>query len=74
MQITLEEVEVVFGSGAGARVKQAMGMRRASLVAHEVMGSSDEDLPDQAVTLNGLPKLTRRRKSVDAPELKSGEV
>ena len=51
-----------------------MGMRRASLVEHEVMGSSDEDLPDQAVTLNGLPKLTRRRKSVDAPELKSGEV
>ena len=51
-----------------------MGMRRASLVEHEINGSSDEDLPGEAVTLSGLPKITRRHKAVDEPELKHGQV
>lgn len=59
--ITLEEVEVVFGSGAGARVKQALGRRRASI---EGVEAEDEDADNKAVTLNEIPKLARRHMSL----------
>jgi hypothetical protein len=74
LQITLEEVEVVFGSGAGARVKQAMCRRRESIEEMDVITltgtSEDEVLPDQAVTLNHVPKFANKRIRVDTPELK----
>jgi hypothetical protein len=66
----LEEVEVVFGSGAGARVKQAMGRRRSSVVQIEGHDIDEDYLPDSAVTLNHVPKFAKKRIRVDEPELK----
>ena len=61
----------MFGSGAGARVKEAMGRRRESIEVEGITSpSSEEDLPDQAVTLNHIPKFAKRRIRVDEPELK----
>ena len=59
-QITLEEVEVVFGSGAGTYVKQALG-RRSSIT--ETASDSDEGhnpAEGNAVVLNDIPKPTKR--------------
>ena len=65
-QITLEEVEVVFGSGAGSVVKQALA-RRGSLTnyeGHELTGSfGDSPSPTEEYetgTLKSVPKATRR--------------
>lgn len=55
-QITLEEVEIVFGSGAGVYVRQALG-RRSSV--HE-SGDSEDGLDGNAVTLNAVPKVVKR--------------
>ncbi len=55
-QITLEEVEVVFGSGAGVFVRQALG-RRASVADPN---DSDGPIEGNAVTLNAVPQFTRK--------------
>ena len=64
----------MFGSGAGARVKEAMGRRRESIEGvgsiRSATRSYEEDLPDQAKTLNHIPKFAKRRIRVDEPELK----
>jgi hypothetical protein len=73
LQITLEEVEVVFGSGAGARVKQAMGRRRESIEEMDgitITNRSEEIMPDEATTLNHIPKFAKKRIRIDEPDLK----
>lgn len=66
--ITLEEVEVVFGSGAGGVVKQALGRRRAASIDGVEAGSGDNDSDDQAVTLSHIPKLTQRHMKLAPPQ------
>ena len=58
-QITLEEVEVVFGSGAGAVVKQALG-RRASTTHDSVDAAESPTEEGNVATLDKVPKATRR--------------
>ena len=58
-QITLEEVEVVFGSGAGAVVKNALG-RRASVTSGGVVPAESPTEDEATGTFKGVPKATRR--------------
>ena len=64
MQITLEEVEVVFGSGAGQFVKQALGRRGSIRGEIHESGSESEETTNpakgNAVVLNDIPKPTKR--------------
>lgn len=69
-QITLEEVEVVFGSGAGTYVRQALG-RRSSV--HE-RNDSDSSIEGNAVTYNAVPKLAKKALHADKVEQEIGEV
>ena len=52
--ITLEEVEIVFGSGAGTIVKQALG-RRGSLTNTD-LELSESPTEEYHATLNEVPK------------------
>ena len=66
MQITLEEVEVVFGSGAGARVRSALGQRRA-IEGFDVESDGEPNGTngaDKVVTLEAIPKIARRHMSL----------